>query len=58
MAEADQYPTALSYINKSIHYFNASEEYTEKFSESYPAIETYVSDAMEKDPKFKISLSK
>jgi hypothetical protein len=38
MAEANQYPKALSFINKSIHYFNASEEFTEKFSESYPAI--------------------
>ena len=58
MAEANEYPKALSFINKSIHYFNSSEDFTEKFSESYPAIEKFVSDAMVKDPKFKISLSK
>ena len=39
MTEAKQYPKALAYINKSIDYYNASEDFTEKFSESYPAIE-------------------
>ncbi len=42
MTEEKQYSKALAYINKSINYFDASEEFSEKFSESYPVIEKSV----------------
>ncbi len=38
MTDAKQYPKALKYIHKALNYYYACEDFTKKFSESYPAI--------------------